>query len=83
MFGNWSTHLVGAYELLEACGGIKMLPLSSRFETQIGILTWYAQSDFSFFFGWLPSCAANTCRQVGCHNQPPVQGRLRVLLRLL
>lgn len=47
MFGNWSTHLVGAYELLEACGGIKMLPLSSRFETQIGILTWYATTAFS------------------------------------
>ncbi|KAG8166363.1 hypothetical protein KVR01_002052 [Diaporthe batatas] len=41
MLGNWSTHLVGAYGLLEACGGIKMLPLSSRFETQIGILTWW------------------------------------------
>ncbi|KAL1884046.1 hypothetical protein Daus18300_000155 [Diaporthe australafricana] len=41
MLGNWSTHLRGAYELLEACGGIKDLSLSSRFETQIGIFTWW------------------------------------------
>lgn len=41
MLGNWSTHLMGAYSLLEACGGVKALPISSRLETQIGILTWY------------------------------------------
>jgi hypothetical protein len=41
MLGNWSTHLKGAYALLEACGGIKGISLSSRVETQIGILTWY------------------------------------------
>ncbi|KAL1303052.1 hypothetical protein AAFC00_003361 [Neodothiora populina] len=43
ILGNWSTHLEGAYSLLEACGGITILPMSSRFEAQIGILTWYAK----------------------------------------
>jgi hypothetical protein len=42
MLGNWTIHLMGACSLLEACGGIKKIPLSSRLETQIGILTWYA-----------------------------------------
>lgn len=46
MLGNWSTHLVGAYNLLEACGGIKTLAMSSRVEAQIGILTWYAKSNY-------------------------------------
>ncbi|KAI9835126.1 MAG: hypothetical protein M1819_002495 [Sarea resinae] len=41
MLGTWSTHLVGAYGLLEACGGIKTLAMSSRIESQIGILTWW------------------------------------------
>ncbi|CAH0049930.1 unnamed protein product [Clonostachys solani] len=41
MLGNWSTHLKGAYDLLEACGGIKGIALSSRVEAQIGILTWW------------------------------------------
>ncbi|KAH8676427.1 fungal-specific transcription factor domain-containing protein [Tricladium varicosporioides] len=39
--GNWSTHLMGAYSLLEACGGIKVLGISTRVEAQIGLLTWW------------------------------------------
>lgn len=45
MLGNWSTHLKGAYDLLEACGGIKGIALSSRVEAQIGILTWYVSQQ--------------------------------------
>ncbi|KAK9361523.1 fungal-specific transcription factor domain-containing protein [Lipomyces starkeyi] len=39
--GNWSTHLVGAYGLLEACGGIEGWATSARAEAQIGMLTWW------------------------------------------
>lgn len=46
MLGNWSTHLMGAYSLLETCGGITKLTISSRVEAQIGILTWYAKSNY-------------------------------------
>jgi hypothetical protein len=31
---------MGAYDLLEAYGGIQKIALSSRVEAQIGILTW-------------------------------------------
>ncbi|RDL41498.1 Uncharacterized protein BP5553_01477 [Venustampulla echinocandica] len=41
ILGNWTTHLMGAYGLLEACGGIKTLAMSSRVEAQIAILTWW------------------------------------------
>ena len=37
---------MGAYGLIEACGGIKTLAMSSRVEAQIGILTWYVKADF-------------------------------------
>ncbi|KAH8597090.1 fungal-specific transcription factor domain-containing protein [Bisporella sp. PMI_857] len=40
-FGNWRTHLTGAYGLLEACGGIKTWAKSARAEAQVGILTWW------------------------------------------
>lgn len=43
MLGNWSTHLAGAYGLIEACGGVQSLSMSSRLEAQLGILTWYAK----------------------------------------
>ncbi|CAD6592397.1 MAG: hypothetical protein ASARMPRED_006248 [Alectoria sarmentosa] len=33
--GNWSTHLVGAYSLLEACGGIEAWATSARAEAQL------------------------------------------------
>ncbi|KAK2865163.1 hypothetical protein FQN49_003848 [Arthroderma sp. PD_2] len=40
-FGNWNTHLAGAYGLLEACGGIKGWATSARAMAQVGILTWW------------------------------------------
>ena len=46
MLGSWRIHLVGAYSLVESCGGIETLAMSSRIETQIGILTWYTQPAF-------------------------------------
>ncbi|KAK9367020.1 fungal-specific transcription factor domain-containing protein [Lipomyces kononenkoae] len=39
--GNWRTHLVGAYGLLEACGGIEGWATSARAEVQVGLLTWW------------------------------------------
>lgn len=39
--GNWRTHLVGAYGLLEACGGIEGWATSARAEAQVGMLTWW------------------------------------------
>lgn len=39
--GNWSTHLAGAYSLLEACGGTEVWATSARVEVQVGLLTWY------------------------------------------
>ncbi|KAH8696617.1 fungal-specific transcription factor domain-containing protein [Talaromyces proteolyticus] len=39
--GNWKTHLLGAYGLLEACGGFENWTMSSRLEVQIGLLTWW------------------------------------------
>ncbi|KAF2184547.1 hypothetical protein K469DRAFT_780910 [Zopfia rhizophila CBS 207.26] len=39
--GNWSTHLVGAYGLLEACGGIEGWATSARAEARVGMLTWW------------------------------------------
>ena len=32
---------MGAYALLEACGGIESWATSSRAEVQVGLLTWY------------------------------------------
>jgi hypothetical protein len=37
---------MGAYGLIEACGGIRALTMSSRVEAQIGILTWYKKPTF-------------------------------------
>ena len=37
---------MGAYGLIETCGGIKILAMSSRVEAQIGILTWYVKPTF-------------------------------------
>ncbi|KZF23468.1 hypothetical protein L228DRAFT_246242 [Xylona heveae TC161] len=39
--GNWRTHLVGAYALIEACGGIEGWAKSARTQVQIGMLTWW------------------------------------------
>ncbi|KAI9703095.1 MAG: hypothetical protein M1820_005967 [Bogoriella megaspora] len=39
--GNWSTHLVGAYNVLEACGGIEAWATSARVKAQVGMLTWW------------------------------------------
>ncbi|ETS84560.1 hypothetical protein PFICI_02585 [Pestalotiopsis fici W106-1] len=41
LLGTWSIHLQGAYRIVESCGGIQRIPLSSRLETQIAILTWW------------------------------------------
>ena len=32
---------MGAYDLLEACGGIEGWAMSARAEAQVGMLTWY------------------------------------------
>ncbi|KAM5462993.1 hypothetical protein MferCBS49748_006220 [Microsporum ferrugineum] len=40
-FGNWNTHLIGAYGLLEACGGIEVWVTSARVMAQVAILTWW------------------------------------------
>ncbi|EZF33587.1 hypothetical protein H109_01392 [Trichophyton interdigitale MR816] len=40
-FGNWNTHLLGAYGLLEACGGIQIWAASARATAQVAILTWW------------------------------------------
>jgi hypothetical protein len=37
---------MGAYGLIQTCGGIKTLAMSSRVEAQIGILTWYVKPTF-------------------------------------
>ncbi|PWY86671.1 hypothetical protein BO70DRAFT_333069 [Aspergillus heteromorphus CBS 117.55] len=39
--GHWRTHLLGAYGLLEACGGINTWITSARTQVQIGILLWW------------------------------------------
>ncbi|RDH27735.1 fungal-specific transcription factor domain-domain-containing protein [Aspergillus welwitschiae] len=39
--GYWSTHLKGAYGLIEACGGIEAWTTSARADAQIGLLLWW------------------------------------------
>ncbi|OOF99639.1 hypothetical protein ASPCADRAFT_138322 [Aspergillus carbonarius ITEM 5010] len=39
--GNWRTHFMGAYGLVEAYGGIDMWITSARRQVQIGLLTWW------------------------------------------
>ncbi|KGO42028.1 Protein of unknown function DUF3468 [Penicillium expansum] len=39
--GYWSTHLKGAYALIEAYGGIEAWTTSARAEAQIGLLLWW------------------------------------------
>ncbi|KAJ5238223.1 hypothetical protein N7489_008314, partial [Penicillium chrysogenum] len=39
--GYWSTHLKGAYGLIEAYGGIEAWTTSARAEAQIGLLLWW------------------------------------------
>ncbi|KAH9895360.1 hypothetical protein F4778DRAFT_268365 [Xylariomycetidae sp. FL2044] len=39
--GNWTTHLRGAYGLLEASGGIQSWIQSPRVLVQVGMLTWW------------------------------------------
>ncbi|KAJ5944052.1 fungal-specific transcription factor domain-containing protein [Penicillium verrucosum] len=39
--GYWSTHLKGAYGLIEAYGGIEAWTTSSRADAQIGLLLWW------------------------------------------
>ncbi|KAE8367924.1 fungal-specific transcription factor domain-containing protein [Aspergillus caelatus] len=39
--GTWRTHLLGAYGLFEACGGIEKWATSARTQVQIGILLWW------------------------------------------
>ncbi|CAG8899850.1 unnamed protein product [Penicillium egyptiacum] len=39
--GYWSTHLKGAYGLIEAHGGIEAWTTSARAEAQIGLLLWW------------------------------------------
>ncbi|KAE8373001.1 fungal-specific transcription factor domain-containing protein [Aspergillus bertholletiae] len=39
--GTWRTHLLGAYGLFEACGGIDKWVTSARTQVQIGILLWW------------------------------------------
>ncbi|EGD90491.1 hypothetical protein H112_01951 [Trichophyton rubrum D6] len=40
-FGNWNTHLLGVYGLLEACDGIGIWAASTRATAQVAILTWW------------------------------------------
>ncbi|OGM45077.1 hypothetical protein ABOM_006618 [Aspergillus bombycis] len=44
--GTWRTHLLGAYGLFEACGGIEKWATSARTQVQIGILLWYLKPAF-------------------------------------
>ncbi|PYH97625.1 hypothetical protein BO71DRAFT_416942 [Aspergillus ellipticus CBS 707.79] len=39
--GHWRTHLLGAYGLFEACGGIEKWVTSARTQVQIGMLLWW------------------------------------------
>ena len=39
--GNWTTHLTGAYSVLEACGGIDEWTKNPRAVVQVAMLTWY------------------------------------------
>ncbi|PYH65552.1 fungal specific transcription factor domain-containing protein [Aspergillus vadensis CBS 113365] len=39
--GYWSTHLKGAYGLIEACGGIEAWTMSARADAQIALLLWW------------------------------------------
>ncbi|KAL2075862.1 hypothetical protein VTL71DRAFT_805 [Oculimacula yallundae] len=70
MFGNWSTHLAGAYALLEACGGIHIFNMSSRLEAQIGILTWWdaiisllSREDCVFPYEYFDAILSNQARR--------------------
>ncbi|KAB8230975.1 transcription factor domain-containing protein [Aspergillus alliaceus] len=70
ILGNWSTHLMGAYNLLEACGGIKTLAMSSRVEAQIGILTWWdaitsllSREDCVFPYAYFDAILSNQYRR--------------------
>ncbi|KAK7915008.1 hypothetical protein PG985_012711 [Apiospora marii] len=40
-WGNWSTHLMGAYAILEACGSIEVWSKSPRAVVQVGLLIWW------------------------------------------
>lgn len=40
LFGNWKTHLAGAYSVLEASGGYCEVELPTRIGAQIGMLLW-------------------------------------------
>lgn len=48
--GNWNIHLMGAYSLLEACGGIGRWATSDRAVAQVGMLTWYLKPTFLIVF---------------------------------
>ncbi|PWY66039.1 hypothetical protein BO94DRAFT_579770 [Aspergillus sclerotioniger CBS 115572] len=39
--GNWRTHIMGAFGLVEAYGGIDKWITSARTQVQIGLLTWW------------------------------------------
>lgn len=57
---------MGAYGLLEACGGIKTLATSARVDAQIGILTWYMKTTFQMSLDFQLTC------QVGCYNKSAI-----------
>lgn len=41
LFGSWTTHLSGAYSILELCGGIQVWTKNPRTVVQVALLTWW------------------------------------------
>ncbi|KAK7997859.1 Cholesterol 7-alpha-monooxygenase [Apiospora arundinis] len=70
--GNWSTHLTGAFSLLEASGGIQKWTQSPRAVVQVALLTWWdaitslvSREDCVFPHSYFEAVLANSNGQKG------------------
>ncbi|KAK8122944.1 hypothetical protein PG984_011614 [Apiospora sp. TS-2023a] len=71
-WGNWSTHLVGAFALLEACGGVKAWTKSPRAVVQVALLIWWdaitslvAREDCIFPYAYFEAVASSNSNNCG------------------